>query len=262
MKKIFVFVLLIVVGLGCRQGLQSESLNPEALRDLDKWFEYFVVLEPTENDPMRYIYADTGPHIHVYDVKDGRADLAWESTNLGSPITALLVRDVNRDGKPSIMVTTRNGRIIAFDLDTYEREWENFEEPFESIECLTAANIDRDPQDEVMFIATRLGGGGSLLYIYDAVTRALEWRSQENFVATEILVGNVDDDPQPEIILNSGFVIDSRFYIIDLVKTEGGGFGNRIVLQDLNNDGYPEVIGQLPNRSLKVYDIYAEREIW
>jgi hypothetical protein len=123
-------------------------------------------------------------------------------------------------------------------------------------------NIDRDPQFEVSVGGESGLSTGSFIYIYDSVSRGLEWKSQESFLATEILVGNVDSDPQPEIILNSGYVIDSRFYNIDLVKTDGGGFGERITLQDLNDDGYPEIIGRAPNRSLKVYDVYAERDIW
>lgn len=262
MKKIAVILSLLVIGLIAHQALRSETLTREALNDLDKWYEYFIVLEATDEEPMKYIYADNGPHVHVYEVEKGKAKLAWETSNMGAPITTLLVADLDRDGKASIVLTTLNGRIVAYDLHNYERVWENFEEPFKSITCLAAANVDKDPQDEVVFIAERIDGRGSFLFIFDSVSRALQWQSQENFIASELLVANVDDDPQPEIILNSGFVIDSRFYNIDLVKREGGGFGEKITLRDLNSDGYPEVIGRLPNRMLKVYDLYAQRDIW
>jgi hypothetical protein len=159
-------------------------------------------------------------------------------------------------------VATLNGRLIAYDAKTYERVWENYEEPFKIISALETHNIDADPQEEVIIVGESALSRGSFIFIYDSITRGLEWKSQENFLATEILVGNADSDPQPEIILDSGYVIDSRFYNIDLVKLEGGGFGKRIRLQDLNNDGYPEIIGRIPNRALKIYDLYAEREVW
>ena len=40
------------------------------------------------------------------------------------------------------------------------------------------------------------------------------------------------------------------------------GAGRDLSLQDLNDDGYPEVIGRTANRSLQIYDPYAERDIW
>jgi hypothetical protein len=213
------------------------------------------------DEPLRYVYADIGPHVHVYEVVDGKAEAVWE-TVVGSPVTALLFKDLNKDGHPNIIVSTQNGRLIAFDGMNYERVWENFQEPFKSIACMTARNIDADPQDEVILVGESALSDGSFIFIYDSVTRGLEWKSQESFVATEILVGNADSDPQPEIILNSGFVIDSRFYNVDLVKRERGGFGEHLTLQDLNDDGYPEVIGRVANRSLQIYDLYAERDIW
>lgn len=262
MKKTIVVLAALAVLSGVNSICRAEKLTADTLRFLAGRFQYFLVLEPTGDQPLRYVYADVGPHVHVYEVKDGKARSAWESGNLGAPVSALQYVDLDKDGRWSILVATLSGRLVAFDATNYERVWENFQEPFRSIQCVAAYNLDRDPQDEVVIVGEGGLSTGSFVFIFDSVTRGVEWKSQQSFLATEILIGNVDSDPQPEIILNSGYVIDSRFYNIDLIKTDGGGFGESITLQDLNDDGYPEVIGRVPNRSLKVYDIYAERDIW
>jgi hypothetical protein len=75
-----------------------------------------------------------------------------------------------------------------------------------------------------------------------------------------IVVANVDDDPQLEIILNTGRVIDSRFFNIEFESD--GSYGDRISLFDINNDGYPDVFGEFVDFSIRVYDIWAQRELW
>jgi hypothetical protein len=261
MKRTIILLTLLVVGLGVCQTAQAEKLTAEALQILGDRYQYFIAIPPMGDEPLRYVYADIGPHVHVYEVVDGKAEAVWE-TVVGSPVTALLFVDVIKNGQPNIIVSTLNGRLIAFDGVSYERVWENFQEPFKSITCMTTHNIDADPQDEIILVGESALSDGSFIFIYDSVSRGLEWKSQESFVATEIVVGNTDSDPQPELILNSGFVIDSRFYNVDLIKRERGGFGEHLTLQDLNDDGYPEVIGRVANRSLQIYDVYAERDIW
>jgi hypothetical protein len=235
---------------------QSQELNQQSITEFSTTFRYFLVLEKTENAPLRYMYADTGPHIHVFSIEDGKSVLHWESTNLGSPVTALLVKDVLADGRKSIIIATAKGRFMVYDADSYEFIMENFHEPFKSISCLTMANIDDDPQLEIIFI------GDSRLNIYDSASGALVWRSQNEFSADEILVANVDDDVQPEIILNSGQIIDSRFYSLEQVNLDSASFGSRIRLLDVNGDGFPEIIGETKNYALQVYDVYAQRIIW
>ena len=39
-------------------------------------------------------------------------------------------------------------------------------------------------------------------------------------------------------------------------------FGDRIMVMELNSDRYPEIIGTTKDYSLRVWDVYAEREIW
>jgi len=258
MKKIALLVLVVfVVGMSCHDVSMSEELNTQSLEKFSKAYHFFMMLEPAKDGSPRYLYADYAAHLHAWLVKNGRSELVWETASLGSPVTSLFVADLNADGKENIMVSTARGRIIIYDADNFERLHENFLEPFRTIDCMTAANIDDDPQLEIIFVAE------NLLNIYDGSNAALEWRSPDPYEASEIGVANLDDDPQLEIVLNTGSIIDSRFFNLEPFSRKGGeSFGRRLKFLDMNGDGHPEIFGEEPGFALKIYDAYAQREVW
>ena len=263
MKKIIALVVGCLCLLASGLDAAATEVTRESLDAMSKHFRYFVILEATDSEPLRFMYADSGPHIHLYTVRDGRAELEWETTNLGSAVTSLMVRDLDKDGVESIFVSTIGGRVIGYDVGSYERVFENFQEPFDKVIYLLAENIDdTSPQDEIVLLGKRSTDDATHLYIFDSVSGALLHRSEGPRFATEMLVANVDDDPQPEIILNSGVIIDSRFYRVEPSKLVEGTFGIRMRLLDINGDDIPEIWGELPGFQIRVYDIYAQRELY
>ena len=252
--KTSIALFLIVVLCACRAAALPK-LDEAELRELGKRYPFFLMIPSTEKKPLRYVYADAPQHLHVLAVKGGKSSPEWETASLGSAITALeLVED--RAGETVLLVATLGGRILVYDLDDYRLRYEHFQDRFNNITCLTAANLDADPQTEVVFISD------GYLYVYDGDTRVLEWKSIRPHSATEILIANVDDDPQLEIILNSGFIIDSRFREIDVESRNRKNFGRRIRLVDLNGDGYPEILGEANGFPLTIFDIRRREEIW
>jgi hypothetical protein len=249
-------VLVLAVLLGSTGPVAGQDLTRESLDHLAQQFRFFLVLEPAETKPLRFLYADVGNHIHVYTVEDGQARPEWESVGLGSGVTALFVEDLDQDGRKELVVTTQRGRILGYEIESWELIFENLVEKFTSISTMTAANIDDDPQLEVIFIAE------NYLFAYDGMTRMREWKSSEEMDARVLGVANVDDDPNLEIVLDSGIVVDSRFRNIEWVKQKAGGFGRHMRLRDINNDGFPEAIGDTSTFAVMVYDLYRRREIW
>jgi len=258
MKKIVLLILVVfVVALSCHEISLSEELNAQSLEEFSKAYRYFMTLKPAADGSLRYIYADYAAHLHAWVVKNGRSELAWETASLGSPVTSLFVADIDANGEDEIAVSTARGRIIIYDADDYQRLHENFLEPFRTIDCMIAANIDDDPQSEIIFIAE------DQLNIYDGSSAALEWRSPDNYTASEIGVANLDDDDQLEIVLNTGTIFDSRFFSVEQYSRKGDQtFGRRLKFLDMNGDGYPEIFGEEPGFALKIYDAYAQREVW
>ncbi|UCG53105.1 MAG: hypothetical protein JSW58_06015 [Candidatus Latescibacterota bacterium] len=254
MRKSIVFAIFLTVVLGLCSAVRAQTLNADLLSRMAEQFSFFEVLDDKGDGIVRVMYADAREHVHVYKLDKGKAELEWEATTLGSRASGLFLADLEGDGTREIVIATAGGRILIYDATSYDLRWENLQDPFESIESMVAANIDGDPQAELIFIAN------SHLYIYDGLTKALEWQSRDEFDAKQMVVENVDDDEQLELITNTGVVFDTRFYNIEFESEIR--FGERISLFDINGDGIPEVFGETPDFTLRIFDIYAERELW
>lgn len=259
MKRL-VYVLALVAVFAAASGAQTE-MSREALAMMGDYYRFFATLPDNSEGRMRYVYADEGPHLHVYVVdENGRSVLDWE-TNVGSPVRSLQLV-IDRDGQPFIVIATAAGKLFAYDANNYNLVRENLMEPFTALQAMAIAELDTDGIKEVILLGTKQGEDQPHLFVYDGYARSLEWRSQETFSASEILVANLDDDPQPEIILNTGIVIDSRFRTIDADFVRDGGFGRRLRLLDINADGLPEIFGVTAGDQIRVYDPYAGRRLW
>lgn len=253
MRPIIAVVAALVLAAVWLAPARAQYLTAVDLQRLSEKFPFFSVLE-TQGKPLRYIYADWGRIIRVYQVEKDRAALVWESPVLGSQVSSLIVRDLNGDGVAEILVSTHKGRIVAWNTKNYDFIGENLVEPFKDIQCLEVANLDNRAGMDGVFLAE------GFLNIYDLGSRQRLWRSDKRYSATEILLADVDDDPQLEIILNSGYIIDSRFYNEEVFYEEG--FGRRMTLLDVNGDNYPEIIGETTSKALIIYDIYGQRELF
>lgn len=67
----------------------------------------------------------------------------------------------------------------------------------------------------------------------------------------------MDGDGSEEIVLNDGFVFDARFRDLEWQSPEG--FGERLGVLDIDNDGIPEVIGEFGGRYLRIFDVDLRR---
>ena len=202
----------------------------------------------------RVFYGDSRGYLHILKRQHKGFSEEWKSDHLGAGIMGVFVRDINADGKLELVTYTSVGRIFIFAPQTHTLLWQNNENEFSAITCMTLANVDDDPHQELIFCAD------SHLFIYDGKSLFQEWRSQAEFKAQEILVGDVDGDGEKEIVLNTGWVFDAQFRDIEWQSPEP--FGDRITLLDIDNDGIPELVGEFGGHFLKVFDLDLKRERW
>ena len=247
-------MLVLMVAPASLRAAGEEQLDPTIMQEVFCRFPFAQVVPLDSIGAWGIMYADTFGKLHLLRATPQGWKLEWEVTNLGAKIRKFFVRDLDGNGIPEIIIATVDGRILVYSMETYQNIWQNLEDNFSSIEAIEVANVDGDPQLEFVYLAE-----GSL-YIVDGITKSRQWVSQRTFNASEIIVGNVDKDQQMEIVLNSGVIIDSRFYNVEVEW--GQPFGDRIALYDMNNDGFPEIIGEFSDYSLRVYDVYARREVW
>jgi len=245
-------VLLLASGYACLP--LAADLDMNVLKKFADQFPFAILYGEARDGKVKFIYADRQSHVHVLKVENGRVGLDWENTNLGSRVTSIFVTDLYGDGSDMLVIGTAGGRILIYHMDGYDLDWENLQDPFDQIEYMISENIDDDPQQELIFIADRT------LYIYDSLKKTIDWQSQDEFSAKQMITGNVDDDDQLEIITNTGIILDSRFYNVEFQSEVP--FGDRIFLLDINNDGIPEIAGETLDFNIRFFDVYAEREVW
>jgi hypothetical protein len=254
MNRVVVAACVAALTLSCATVQAQTDIDPKAVsRIAQKYVATAEVGRPGE-EGYRFIYADKSGHIHVYEEDDGQLQMTWEATTLGSRATALSVVDAYGDGKLKLIIASAAGRVMIYDIETYELDWENLQQRFTRIDHMVVVQLDGDRQMEAAILAD------DKLWIFDAYNRNIQWNSTSNMIANFIVVGNVDDDPQPEIVLNTGIIVDSRFYNIQFQTDQI--FGDRILLADLNGDGYPEVVGEFADRTIRVFDVQRGREVW
>lgn len=250
MKAILLATTFLVVAMAA----VAQDLDVDAMSNLTSKYIMSIQVGTPGTPSHRFVYTNNRARLFVYKIEDGKLKKDWETVDLGSKAASMFVTDLYGDGTSKLVVATIRGRLLIYDFATYDLEWENLQDGYTSIDYMSHANLDDDPQEEIVIIADRL------IYIFDGLNRNIQWVSDTEFQAKMFVIGNVDDDPQDEIILNTGRVIDTRFYNIEFEAD--GQFGERITLFDINMDGYPDVFGEFSDFSIRVYDVWAQRELW
>jgi hypothetical protein len=254
MNRAIICVCAAVFCLTACSARAVTQADAGAFNKMAQKYELAVESGTPGTDDYRFIYSDRSGHVHIYAMDDGVLTLAWEATTLGSRATSLIVCDLYGDGHLKVLVTSVAGRVLIYDLASYELEWENVQQRYTRIDYMAVAQLASDPQLEAVILAD------DRLFIFDGYNRNLQWSSTTNMVASFIVIGNVDDDPQLELVLNSGIIVDSRFFNIQFQTDQV--FGDRLSLADITGDGYPEVFGEFQDRSLRVFDVWRGREVW
>jgi len=255
-RWIALIVLLgVFAGTVPQAGRTTEDLlDPMVLQEAFCRFPFVRVIPLDDGAAWGVLYADAYGKLHLLKATSRGWKLEWQLANLGSKIRKFFLTDIDGDGISEIIVATFNGRILVYSSDDYTNLWENLEDNFTQIAAMEIEDIDADPQPEFIVLAD------GHIYVFDALNKSRDWVSDLEFEATEMIIENVDKDEQFEIILNTGKVIDTKFLNIEYSWDQP--FGERIMVFDMNNDGYPEIIGEFSDYSLRIFDVYSQREVW
>jgi hypothetical protein len=182
---------------------------------------------------------------YVLNHQAGEYFQRWTSTPYDESIDSLIA--VNVDGDIDTDVVVGHGSVITtYDGSTLESLSE-LNTVADSIRGLSVVDVDSDGQLEYVFC------DGTSFYVYDVATGSLEHASP-SLGATDLAVGNVDDDPALEIVVSAsdGYVINGQSY-----ETEWqypGSFGQYVRAGDLDGDGRDEIVAGAAWYKITVFD--------
>lgn len=182
----------------------------------------------------------------------------WKSPPLNSEVCGVFVYNLDHTGEAEIIVYTAEGNIFIYGYDTHELKYKTPDGTYQGINCMVIFNLDDSPEMELLFITK----SGKMIQ-FDPVTKFEEWTSTETYTATDMVIGNVDNDRDPEIILNTGEVLNSRFKSVKWkMDTKFVQPNTRLYLIDMDSDGILELVVEYEQGYVRVLDVDQRQEKW
>ena len=258
---VLVTLCLLVGSLGAPESGRAETQGspapPEMLdmnvTTLPQLAARILTMEYIPGEPGTLIYGTGRGFVYLYRVEKGRVRSAAK-TNLWKGIKKVDLADLDRDGRPEIMVLTKEAMLYALDLETLKVVWSTEEGYFEGVSCFTVADMEDDGENEIILLAD------NYLFVFDVGSGYERWKSLVEYEATHILAGDVDGDNMKELILSNGVVLDSRLYDEEWIYEQS--FGHCMDLFDIDGDGVLEVVTLDGAGDLQIVDVDDRARKW
>ena len=202
--------------------------------------------------PQEYVAVGSARgYVYVLKKKGFGFTSSWSTFYLGAPVKKIVAEDIDADAIVELVVLTSAGKMFIFDTSSRQRIWESTANDFDSASEFLVDQLDPDKPKELILCAD------SRLLILDGETLSREYQSADEYRAEYMVIGDVDDDDEKELVLDSGFVINARTLNMEW---QTDPFGTRLSLVDVDDDRVPELVCESTGGALKVYDLAIRQE--
>jgi hypothetical protein len=174
-----------------------------------------------------------------------------------SSITAVASGDADGDGHREIFFAAGSAIVKLDGVDRREAA------RYSNISCtaLKFADIDLDGINELICLGTDPSiPGYNSLYIFNAKTLQLKWKTAALNLGTSLAVGNVDGDAELELVTNNGFVFDGSTH--QNKWAYGPGFGQKVDIGNVSGDGINKIVGIISWTAIRVYSATLQSPVW
>ncbi len=223
------------VRLEWRKGIFGSNIGGSniCIADIDQDSNLEIVLAGSTTT----FGADNFWHVIRYDPSTSSYQDVWVSDYYAATISRIVVADLDKNGTLEIVLGLGDGSIQIFDGSSLQLV-NSLATPAGDINEMAVGDVDLDGVNEIVFC------NNSSIYMYNALTLALEWNSG-SYGGQGLAIGNVDGDAAIEIVTtksgDKGYVVDGSSHILEWEYT--GGFGAIVRLEDIDGDGMKEIVG-------------------
>lgn len=197
--------------------------------------------------------------VQTYDEDRDDYKIAWQSGLYTSGLGRLILYSTESIAKRAV-VGRRDGVVEVWQLDNLTQVGEfDLDSPVEDI---VFADSDNNGIAELLLLTSES------IYWVDAATFEILASEPNRSSARKIAVGNVDEDPAREIVLETGLVLEKTSETTLIEWDEDGlfpgwpGFGDEVLLQDIDNDGIAEIIAARRFREITAISVVDRSIIW
>lgn len=172
-------------------------------------------------------------------------------------IQQILVHDLNKDGNQEIIAITEDG--ISVISGPNERATLLYSSINTSLIAAAIEDVNGNGKLEIAVLSgDRYGDAKLSVYQLDS------WELLFSAVLAEgghsVLIDNVDADDALEIIVSSGYVFDGSTGENEWYYPHG--FGSKLAVGDVNNDGVAQILGSFGWTSPVLYDVPTKSVVW
>jgi hypothetical protein len=166
-------------------------------------------------------------------------------------INRIAMANVVGDSSPEIVVMLDDGRIYLYDFAT-KAELGYLNTGISGLKALCLTDLDGDGHAELIVTTA------SDLYVFNGAG-ALLWQVA-GAGGTDVIAGQMDNDPAIEIATTSGKVVDATTHTVQW--TRAGGFGHHLALAPLQGAAYMQLIEAEASQDVFSYDVALQVPLW
>lgn len=181
----------------------------------------------------------------------GNYDTVFASPIYSAVVQRIGIANVVGDSKPEIVVMLGDGRIYFYDFAT-KAELGYVSTGINGLLGLSLTDLDNDGRAELIVTTS------SNLYVFNSAGNLL-WQVN-GAGGSDVVVGQMDNDPALEIATTSGNVVDCATHTIQW--TRNGGFGVHLALAPLPGESYQQVIAAQSWQLVYGYDVANQLPLW
>lgn len=188
-------------------------------------------------------------YVMKFNPETGEYYQDWISDSYENSITRMTLSDMDDDDIPEIFAGFDNGKVLIYDIPSKTVIGQIILSSGYQINDIHAGDADNDGKTEIVI------ADEEDIYLFDPVSLSL--KSQIPYLTNEFSLGNVDADPEVEIVISNGRVIryDGSAPVIEWQYDTYESYDNMMVeLSDIDNDDMMEIVRARSWNVINVYD--------